>query len=83
MANHVVELLQHGNIPDKKSVADGTTRAITPNDIAILVNSHSDAESAVRYLHDSEVPAVRFKTDSVLARLLFHDATDLQGSQSN
>ena len=65
MANHVVELLQHGNIPDKKSVADGTTRAITPNDIAILVNSHSDAESAVRYLHDSEVPAVRFKTDSV------------------
>ena len=65
MANHVVELLQHGNIPDKKATIEGAVRAITPNDIAILVNSHSDAESAVRYLHDSDVPAVRFKTDSV------------------
>lgn len=65
MANHVVELLQHGSIPDKKSAIDGTTRAVTPNDIAILVNSHSDAETAVRYLHESLVPAVRFKTDSV------------------
>jgi len=65
MANHVVELLQHCNIPDKKSAIDGTTRAVTPNDIAILVNSHSDAETAVRYLHESLVPAVRFKTDSV------------------
>jgi len=65
VANHVVELLQHGNIPDKKSSTDGATRAITPNDIAILVNSHSDAETAVRYLHESLVPAVRFKTDSV------------------
>ena len=64
-ANHIVELLQHGQIPDKKSTTDGATRAITPNDIAILVNSHSDAESAVRYLHESLVPAVRFKTDSV------------------
>lgn len=64
-ANHIVELLQHGQIPDKKSTTDGATRAITPNDIAILVNSHSDAEAAVRYLHDSDVPAVRFKTDSV------------------
>ena len=64
-ANHVVELLQHGNIPDKKSTTPGATRAITPNDIAILVNSHSDAETAVRYLHESLVPAVRFKTDSV------------------
>lgn len=65
VANHVVELLQHGNIPDKKSKNPGATRAITPNDIAILVNSHSDAETAVRYLHESLVPAVRFKTDSV------------------
>ena len=65
VANHVVELLQHGNIPDKKSKTPGATRAITPNDIAILVNSHSDAETAVRYLHESLVPAVRFKTDSV------------------
>jgi exodeoxyribonuclease V beta subunit len=65
VANHVVELLQHGNIPDKKSTTPGATRAITPNDIAILVNSHSDAETAVRYLHESLVPAVRFKTDSV------------------
>ncbi len=65
MANHVVELLQHGNIPDKKSTTENATRAITPNDIAILVNSHSDAETAVRYLHESDVPAVRFKTDSV------------------
>ena len=65
VANHVVELLQHGNIPDKKSKTLGATRAITPNDIAILVNSHSDAETAVRYLHESLVPAVRFKTDSV------------------
>jgi exodeoxyribonuclease V beta subunit len=64
-ANHIVELLQHGQIPDKKATTDGATRAITPNDIAILVNSHSDAEAAVRYLHDSDVPAVRFKTDSV------------------
>ena len=65
VANHIVELLQHGTIPDKKSLTDGATRAITPNDIAILVNSHSDAETAVRYLHESLVPAVRFKTDSV------------------
>jgi exodeoxyribonuclease V beta subunit len=65
VANHVVELLQHGNIPDKKSKTPGATRAITPNDIAILVSSHSDAETAVRYLHESLVPAVRFKTDSV------------------
>lgn len=65
MANHVVELLQHGNIPDKKSTTENATRSITPNDIAILVNSHSDAETAVRYLHESLVPAVRFKTDSV------------------
>ena len=57
--------MQHGTIPDKKSLTDGATRAITPNDIAILVNSHSDAETAVRYLHESLVPAVRFKTDSV------------------
>jgi len=65
VANHIVELLKHGNIPDKKSSTDVATRAITPNDIAILVNSHSDAETAVRYLHESLVPAVRFKTDSV------------------
>jgi len=65
MANHVVELLQHGHIPDKKSTTEGAVRAITPNDIAILVNSHSDAETAVRYLQESLVPAVRFKTDSV------------------
>ncbi len=65
MANHVVELLQHGNIPDKKSNTENGTRAITPNDIAILVNSHSDAETAVQYLRESSVPAVRFKTDSV------------------
>ncbi len=65
LANHIVELLQHGDIPDKKSSTDGATRTITPNDIAILVNSHSDAETAVRYLHESLVPAVRFKTDSV------------------
>lgn len=67
VANHVVELLQHGNIPDKKSKTPGATREITPNDIAILVNSHSDAETAVRYLHESLVPAVRFKTDSVFS----------------
>ncbi len=67
VANHVVELLQHGNIPDKKSKTPGATRAITPNDIAILVNSHPDAETAVRYLHESLVPAVRFKTDSVFS----------------
>ena len=65
VANHVVELLQSGNIPEKKSAVAGATRAITPNDIAILVNSHSAAETAVRYLHESHVPAVRFKTDSV------------------
>lgn len=65
VANHVVELLQHGHIPDKKATTDGATRAITPNDIAILVNSHSDAETAMRYLNDSDVPAVRFKSDSV------------------
>jgi len=64
VANHVVELLQHGNIPDKKA-GGGATRAISPNDIAILVNSHTAAETVVRYLHDSHVPAVRFKTDSV------------------
>ena len=65
VANHVVELLQHGSIPDKTTTEVGATRAITPNDIAILVNSHNDAKTAVRYLLKAHVPAVRFKTDSV------------------
>jgi exodeoxyribonuclease V beta subunit len=64
VANHIVELLEHGNIPDKKA-GGGATREITPNDIAILVNSHAAAETAVHYLRESHVPAVRFKTDSV------------------
>ena len=64
VANHIVELLQHGSIPDKKA-GDSVTREISPNDIAILVNSHAAAETAVHYLNESHVPAVRFKTDSV------------------
>jgi exodeoxyribonuclease V beta subunit len=83
MANHVVELLLHGNIPDKKSSTDGATRAITPNDIAILVNSHSDAETAVRYLHESLVPAVRFKTDSVFGSQAAQQWLMLLGALAN
>jgi exodeoxyribonuclease V beta subunit len=65
IANHVVELLQHGNIPDKSTDFPYTPRPISPNDIAILVNGHNDAETVVRYLNDADVPAVRFKTDNV------------------
>ena len=50
MANHVVELLTSGQIPDK---VKNSPRDITPNDIAILVNSHADAEEAVRYLRSA------------------------------
>jgi len=83
MANHIVQLLQHGNIPDKKSTTEGATRAITPNDIAILVNSHRDAETAVRYLHESLVPAVRFKTDSVFGSQAAQQWLMLLGALAN
>ena len=82
VANHVVELLQHGNIPDKKAGV-GVTRSITPNDIAILVNSHAAAEKAVRYLHESDVPAVRFKTDSVFSSQAAMHWLMLLGALSN
>ena len=65
VANHVVELLTDGLLPDKTSDVDGAVRRIIPSDIAVLVNSHSDAETAVRYLLESKVPAVRLKTESV------------------
>jgi len=65
VANHIVELLQHGCIPDKDSDFPYSPKPICPNDIAVLVNGHADAEAVVRYLNDAEVPAVRYKTDSV------------------
>ena len=65
-ANHVVELLNDGEIPDKESQKISAMRAIKPSDIAILVNSHLSAETAVNYLLASGVPAVRLKTSSVL-----------------
>ena len=67
--NHIVELLSDGLIPDKKSELPDKSRAIKPSDIAILVNSHRDAETAVNYLRDSGVPAVRLKTNSVFGSM--------------
>jgi exodeoxyribonuclease V beta subunit len=65
MANHVVELLEDGLLPDNSAKTVNAMRRIIPSDIAVLVNSHRDAETAVRYLHDAKVRAVRYKTDSV------------------
>jgi exodeoxyribonuclease V beta subunit len=65
ITNHIIELLQHGCIPDKESGFPYTQRPIKPDDIAILVNGHKDAETVVSYLNDAKVPAVRFKTDNV------------------
>jgi exodeoxyribonuclease V beta subunit len=67
LANHVVELLTHAQLPDKHSVNRSSIRDITPSDIAILVNSHGDAEEVVRYLSEAQVPAVRFKADNVFS----------------
>ncbi len=67
--NHIVQLLSDGEIPDKKSEMPSKSRAIKPSDIAILVNAHRDAETAVNYLRDSGVPAVRLKTDSVFGSM--------------
>jgi len=66
-ANHVVELLNDGQIPDKDSKEIDAMRSIKPSDIAILVNSHRNAETAVNYLLASGVPAVRLKTSSVFS----------------
>ena len=67
--NHIVELLSDGSIPDKESEMPSKPRAIKPSDIAILVSSHRDAETAVNYLRDSGVPAVRLKTNSVFGSM--------------
>lgn len=67
VANHVVELLTHAQLPDKHSVNRSSNRDVTPSDIAILVNSHGDAEEVVRYLSEAQVPAVRFKADNVFS----------------
>lgn len=67
VANHVVELLTHAQLPDKHSVNRSSNRDVTPSDIAILVNSHGDAEEVVRYLSDAQVPTVRFKADNVFS----------------
>lgn len=66
-ANHVVELLNDGLIPNKDSKEIDAMRSIKPSDIAILVNSHRNAETAVNYLLASGVPAVRLKTSSVFS----------------
>ena len=66
-ANHVVELLSDGEIPNKDSKDIDAMRSIKPSDIAILVNSHRNAETAVNYLLASGVPAVRLKTSSVFS----------------
>ena len=66
-ANHVVELLNDGQIPNKHSKEIDAMRSIKPSDIAILVNSHRKAETAVNYLLASGVPAVRLKTSSVFS----------------
>lgn len=68
-SNHIVELLSDGRVPDKKSPESGALRMIRPSDIAILVSSHRDAETAVNYLRDSGVPAVRLKTNSVFGSM--------------
>jgi len=65
ITNQIIELLQHGCIPDKESGFPYSQRPIKPDDIAILVNGHKDAETVVSYLNDAKVPAVRFKTDNV------------------
>jgi exodeoxyribonuclease V beta subunit len=83
VANHVVELLQHGSIPDKDSDPPYSSKAIKPNDIAILVNGHNDAETVVRYLNESKVPAVRFKTDSVFGSQAAMHLLMLLGSLAN
>ena len=83
VVNHVVELLRHGSIPDKDSGFPYTPRAISPNDIAILVNGHADAETVVRYLKDSKVPAVRYKTDSVFQSQAAMHLLMLLGSLAN
>lgn len=68
-ADCIVQMLSSGRIPDDKveTENDGekTLRAVTPRDIAVLVNSHSNADAVVRALREVNVPAVQVKTGSV------------------
>ena len=63
-ATRVVDILNWATIPDADA-ADGSTRAVKPSDIAILVNTHAEAGEAVRSLQNFGVGAVKLKTGSV------------------
>ncbi len=69
VADRVVELLTYGNIPNDKSTDTGATatRRVIPRDIAVLVNSHKNADAVVRALRDVHIPAVQVKTGPVFS----------------
>ncbi|NNE95120.1 MAG: UvrD-helicase domain-containing protein [Acidimicrobiales bacterium] len=71
VAATVVELLNHGTIPDE-SDPDGR-RPVRPADIAILIKAHSVAPSVQRALRVAGVPSVVGKVGSV-----FHTEAALQ-----
>ncbi|MGA0863945.1 MAG: UvrD-helicase domain-containing protein [Ilumatobacteraceae bacterium] len=78
LADRVVELLQHGHLPD--STTPGARRTVTPSDIAILVNTHDEADAIVEALREVTVPAVQLKTSSVLkTEAAFHFRMFLAG----
>lgn len=68
LADCIVELLRHGRLPvDADTTESLPTRAVRPADIAVLVNSHNQADDVVAALREVLVPAVQLKTGSVLA----------------
>lgn len=78
LADRIVELLRHGHLPD--SAKPGTRRTVTPSDIAVLVNTHDEADAIVEALREVTVPAVQLKTSSVLkTEAAFHFRMFLAG----
>ncbi len=69
IASRIIELLQHGTIPDRDSPSGGPTavRRVVPSDIAILVDGHSDADQIMSELRAAQIPAVQLKTGSVFS----------------
>jgi exodeoxyribonuclease V beta subunit len=64
VADSVIDMLNYGQIPDRRTGASATRR-IQPSDIAVLVHNRRHARDVVRVLRDANVNAILTKTGSV------------------
>jgi exodeoxyribonuclease V beta subunit len=83
LANHVVQLLEEGQITEKP---DKDPRRVRPNDICILVRSHAHAEPLIAELRRRGVAVVQTKVGSVLdseARVQIHSLLSAMVHQQN